>query len=300
MPLSLKSEIALYSYSDLISKVKLFELSEPSFLMGIVRAFKSEIYLIGDYIIRYQDFANSMYFIEVGTVEVIATDNQSTIAILDEGCYFGEIGVLMNCLRTVYVKSLTLVILASIDKSDLLFILSNFPEHLEFLLSIAGQRIKTCNKEDINVDHELIEDNFSSTDSDHSDELETPEYYAAAEHSYKSCWLKFVTTLNSKAKKGDFMIDPLSNFSNIWTLLILFSYIFYLGIIPYSIAFTYKSFFIQSDVVCYVLFVADNIINYNTALITEYKSYIHDKDKIYRNYMNKYIIFDILSILPCD
>jgi len=37
-----------------------------------------------------------MYFIKSGIVQVIATDNKTSIAFMSEGTYFGEIGVLLT------------------------------------------------------------------------------------------------------------------------------------------------------------------------------------------------------------
>ena len=60
----------------------------------------------GDKIIRTGEIADEMYFLQKGSVEVISTDDV-TIAVLKEGSFFGEIGlVASNKRRTVTVKSL--------------------------------------------------------------------------------------------------------------------------------------------------------------------------------------------------
>jgi CRP-like cAMP-binding protein len=41
-----------------------------------------------------------MYFIKYGIVQVLATDNKTSIAYMSEGTYFGEIGVLLSQKRS--------------------------------------------------------------------------------------------------------------------------------------------------------------------------------------------------------
>jgi hypothetical protein len=200
MPLSLLSEIALFKFRDLISSVKLFELGEPSFVMGMVRSFSQELFLQSDFIIRYADLPGRMYFISKGIVEVLATDGRTRIALLEDGEYFGEIGILLNCCRTVSVRAVSPCVLASITKESLMNILQNFKEHKEFLIKVAKQRAKTCRKDDINQEFDLVEDNYSSSDSDHSGELECPSYYAPAEHYMKTWWLRLITVPHSKTQ----------------------------------------------------------------------------------------------------
>ena len=68
-----------------------------------------------------------MYFIKSGFVEVLATDQKTIIAYLGEGCYFGEIGILITGKRTVTVRSKNITICYTIDKAELLNILEIYP-----------------------------------------------------------------------------------------------------------------------------------------------------------------------------
>lgn len=300
LPISLLSELSLFKYKDLISKVKLFELGEPSFVMSMARSFSTKIFLQGDYIIRLGDLANNMYFINKGLIEVLATDNHSRIALLEEGNYFGEIGILFNCCRTVSIRTITLTIVANIEKDQLLGILSRFPEHEKFLKKVASQRIKTCHKEDIDLNYDIVEDNYSSSDSDHSGELECPQYYAPAEHKLKPWWLRFITVAKSKARKGEIQIDPLSSFHYLWSYLLILTYTLYLFIIPYSIEFKPETELLIIDSICYGVFVVDVFVNYHSALLTKYRSYVHDQQTIQKNYMDQHFIFDALAVVPAD
>lgn len=68
-----------------------------------------------------------MYFIKSGIVQVMATDNQTIIAFMSEGSYFGEIGVLLTKKRTCFVKARTDCVFFTIKGDDLIHALETFP-----------------------------------------------------------------------------------------------------------------------------------------------------------------------------
>ena len=78
--------------------------------------------------IKRGEISDKFYFIHSGIVEVIASDDQSTIAYQSQGCYFGEIGCLITQKRSCSVKVKESAILYFIKKSDLLQILEIFPK----------------------------------------------------------------------------------------------------------------------------------------------------------------------------
>jgi len=60
-------------------------------------------------------------------VEVLASDYHKVIAFMGEGCYFGEIGVLLTEKRTCSIRARTSCILFQIKKDELKKILGEFP-----------------------------------------------------------------------------------------------------------------------------------------------------------------------------
>jgi|JI10StandDraft_1071094.scaffolds.fasta_scaffold65829_7 hypothetical protein len=51
LPLSLRSELSLFINSDLIQKVKFFQLADPSFILIISRLLKPRLSMAGDFIV---------------------------------------------------------------------------------------------------------------------------------------------------------------------------------------------------------------------------------------------------------
>lgn len=90
-----------------------------------------------------------MYFIKNGIVQVLATDNKTSIAYMSEGTYFGEIGVLLSQKRSCSIKARACTSLFSINKDDLVPILHKYPLIYKYLKAVGKQRLETTHPEDI-------------------------------------------------------------------------------------------------------------------------------------------------------
>jgi CRP-like cAMP-binding protein len=80
---------------------------------------------------------------------VRATDNSTVIAYLNEGAYFGEIGILLTGVRSVTIRAKTACIFFVIQKEEFIRILDRFPEQKAFLKAVGRQRMQTTNPEDL-------------------------------------------------------------------------------------------------------------------------------------------------------
>jgi CRP-like cAMP-binding protein len=61
-------------------------------------------------------------------MEVLATDNNTVIAFIGKGAYFGEIGVLITGKRSVSIRALSNCMTYIVKSNDFLNILDRFPE----------------------------------------------------------------------------------------------------------------------------------------------------------------------------
>jgi hypothetical protein len=137
-PMSLKTEISMFIYEDLINNMTLFEVGDSSFIMGLVRYMKPRLYMKGDYVTRTGDLADFMFFIKSGKVEVLSADNDDVvIAIQDRGTFLGEIGLLLQDRRSVPVRALSTVSMAVVSNIAMLAVIGNYPEHREYLEKVA-------------------------------------------------------------------------------------------------------------------------------------------------------------------
>ena len=83
------------------------------------------------------DLADRMYFIRSGLVEILATDGRTRIAILRQGGYFGEIGLILTDRRTVSVRSITTCELEVLPREKFMIVARKFPETFKFLKKVA-------------------------------------------------------------------------------------------------------------------------------------------------------------------
>lgn len=111
--------------------------------------FYPKVSMSGDFVIRAGDDAREMFFIKQGEVEVLANDNKTRIAILREGAYFGEIGLLLTQRRTVSIRALSVCVFEVLNKEQFDTLLEAHSEQKKLLLQVANQRIKICTPEDV-------------------------------------------------------------------------------------------------------------------------------------------------------
>ena len=81
----------------------------------------------GKDIVRVNEDADGMYFLESGTAEVLNADGEQ-INIMHESQYFGEYGVLSGQKRLSTVRSLGKTVLYKLDSKDMMNIISKHPD----------------------------------------------------------------------------------------------------------------------------------------------------------------------------
>ena len=96
LPQSLRVDVLMYVHKQLIMKVPFFQDCDDAFIKTIVYRLKSELILSKDVVFHEGDAADEMYFLRRGNVNVLAPRSTRVVATLEEGGYFGEIGILVS------------------------------------------------------------------------------------------------------------------------------------------------------------------------------------------------------------
>lgn len=108
--------------AELLSAMPLFTEINPSHVKIIASKLTAESHPPGAVIIRQGDIGDKFYLIESGTVSVRRpgedTGEETVVARLGQGEYFGEIALLMNVPRTASVVAETDVKLLSLDSGS--------------------------------------------------------------------------------------------------------------------------------------------------------------------------------------
>lgn len=307
LPLSLKTEISVYMHQDLINNSRLF--NDPGFMLGLIRNLKPRFYMAGDMIIRQGEYAEEFYLIRNGSVEVLATDGETCIAIMNQGAFFGEIGILIQDRRSVSVKARTATLLSYIKKGPLLNVLRNFPEHTEFLRKVAMQRLSTTHPSDLNLSYDLFESSSSSSEDLESEKPQYEELIKIEEEEIQPKeTLKTFICKNCFAQgiigggPVQYIIEPFSRIFNIWSISISLACFYYIFLVPVSIAFEYnpEGFFQACDYLSYAIYLCDIFIAINSATMNEFGNINRKSTEIRTAYLNKYFILDLISIIPAD
>jgi len=125
-------------------KHKLFA-DELASLIQTTIAFTDEI------LVKEGTVGDEMYFVNSGVLDIYlddkisSTNKTNTYCTIGDGCFFGEVSILLGIRRTASVKTRTQCVLYKIDKESLMSILPEFPETREKLHRIAETRNRRLN-----------------------------------------------------------------------------------------------------------------------------------------------------------
>jgi CRP-like cAMP-binding protein len=127
--------------------VPFFQDCDDAFIKTVVYRLKSELILAKDVVFHEGDAADEMYFLRRGNVNVLAPRSTRVVATLEEGGYFGEIGILVsNGRRSNTVLAAKKCEYYTLSKADLDWVLDRFPEYRELLRNAALKRLEQMAK----------------------------------------------------------------------------------------------------------------------------------------------------------
>eukprot|EP00002_Diphylleia_rotans_P008053 TRINITY_DN1774_c0_g1_i9.p1 TRINITY_DN1774_c0_g1~~TRINITY_DN1774_c0_g1_i9.p1 ORF type:complete len:515 (-),score=83.07 TRINITY_DN1774_c0_g1_i9:276-1820(-) len=127
LPRDLRAEVATYLRKKFLEKLDFFKDAEEDFIKELSLRILPVFYSSGEYIFRQGEHGSEMYFINRGSVQIIAPDGRTIVATLSDGAYFGEIALLTNTTRTASVCCVEHCELYILRKSDLDPLLSLYP-----------------------------------------------------------------------------------------------------------------------------------------------------------------------------
>ncbi|KAI0020820.1 hypothetical protein F4780DRAFT_770581 [Xylariomycetidae sp. FL0641] len=134
---------------DMLDRMRSFPLfmSAPEeFLVAIGKHLRPQIHSAHDHVLTEGDEARAMYWLVRGVVAVTSRDGEAVHAELKPGCFFGEIGVLMNMPRTATIVARTKCLLLVLKKEDLQSELPKFPEMEKAIRHEAHERLAILTK----------------------------------------------------------------------------------------------------------------------------------------------------------
>lgn len=140
LPSSLRIEIALHLHRRVLRKVPLFESASDTFLRELVLHLAPQVCIPGETILRRGQIGHQIYFINKGSVEVLGPDEETVIATLRDGAFFGEMALLTSQPRANTVIAVDYCTLYTLERERFDQVLRDFPEFAAQVRSIAELR----------------------------------------------------------------------------------------------------------------------------------------------------------------
>merc|ERR1719456_1679816 len=125
----LQLELRLCIYFSLIVRAQFFHDSTAQAIMRIVMILQDQYYSPGDYLIRMGEMGNEMFFVIHGAAEALVGDKTLTvIQQYAESSYFGEVALLTKHPRKAWVRAVTFLVAAVLDKTSFELIAVDHPD----------------------------------------------------------------------------------------------------------------------------------------------------------------------------
>ena len=149
-PQFLKRDCLMHIHLAFIRKVPFFSKVPDGFIRAIITRLQFELCLAKDVIIHEGDAAKEMYFLRSGKVDIYAPQSSRVVVTLQNGAFFGEIGLLME-----HGRRMNNVIAAGqceifiLTKEALDYALGKFPECKQSLNEAAVERLNMVRKQKV-------------------------------------------------------------------------------------------------------------------------------------------------------
>jgi Ca2+-binding EF-hand superfamily protein len=129
-----------YDKAGLLRRVPLFASLPPAFLKYLEPFLKKVVLPTKRFVVRQNDFGDSMYFIADGAVDIVSGVSDRSEFRLNPGDCFGELALLFRDRRTRSVRSYGMVTLYKLSATDFETAVKKFPQVRNVLLRMAEQR----------------------------------------------------------------------------------------------------------------------------------------------------------------
>ena len=177
-------------------RVPFFQDQDESIMKEIVEMLQADIALEGQTIIHEGQNAERMFFINVGSVHVMAPHALYHVAVLEQYSYFGEIGLLVTHGRhSTTIRARKRCQLSTLSKENVIKLLNVFPNFNMAFRREALRRMKLSQKAMAKARPEMC--------SEHRLMIEVVKAHSIATHNDVKTYAKL--QLRERNQKGKFI-----------------------------------------------------------------------------------------------
>ena len=142
IPRSLQYEVSLSMYNGILKDLQFFSHKPPSFVLYFLPLFKPLSHLNATYLYKEGEFADEMYFICKGRVNLVLFPHEIAYKSYLRGSYIGEIEIVKQIRRIDNAQVCGNSEFLSISRSDLRGAMREFPVEAKEIAELAHERCK--------------------------------------------------------------------------------------------------------------------------------------------------------------
>ena len=140
LPNKIQSELFFYINRSIIEKVPFLKGANQELIEDLMNQLEPRIYVPGEKVFRHGETGDALYFIHSGEVEILLPD-QTLVATLREGAFFGEMALLSNKPRNATARTNSFCDVYLLRKSDFERTMSHYPEFRHHLEEVTRERL---------------------------------------------------------------------------------------------------------------------------------------------------------------
>lgn len=140
---TLRQEIMRFNSAQLFFKVPIFGNSPETFKYALATTIQPVVHFDEEVVFKMGTTGEDLYFIYSGVVQIEASwfeHGEKPLAVIGDGCYFGDVALLLLCKRTATAVCKSLSFLYAIDNTSLSKTLADHKHVYKYMLRIAECR----------------------------------------------------------------------------------------------------------------------------------------------------------------
>lgn len=142
IPRALQFEVALSMHGGIIKEMQFFKGKGRAFVLHFMPLFKPQKYISGDYLYKEGDYADEMYYISLGRVNLVIFPHEIAYKSYLRGSYVGEIEIVKMVKRIDNAQVFGDTEFLSVSRKDFLEALSEFPVEAKDVIHTANERYR--------------------------------------------------------------------------------------------------------------------------------------------------------------
>ena len=149
LPPTMQEEAFYKVHAHVLRRVPMFAETDDFFVRALVRVLRPQVLLKGDFLFKFNEPADSMFFIERGKIDITnhgmpgtTQHNLVVYCTLGPGSHFGELAMLTSQRRTGAARAGTDCILSALRASDFNLVIKDFPKYYDDIIEGAMGRLE--------------------------------------------------------------------------------------------------------------------------------------------------------------